>query len=69
MAVLFTLNDVVKQSGAVLTEDELQELEDKREDLMTKLATAGSDIGMIVMTGSVCRTMVESNQRQTWSRA
>ena len=51
--VLFELNNIIKSQGTVLTQEQIDELTEQKAAIMAKLATVGSDAGMVFMTFSV----------------
>eukprot|EP01052_Picozoa_sp_SAG31_P036941 SAG31_NODE_4686_length_3032_cov_1.744630_1_plen_755_part_10 len=60
---LFELNNIIKQEGAVLTQEEIDELAEKKKVILEKLATVGSDAAMVFMTFSVFAGVVEGFAR------
>ena len=58
-AIVFALNDVVKEQGKFHTEEELEELLDKNLSIVLQLSTVGTDIGMFVLSFSMFVGVIE----------
>ena len=58
-AMVFALNDVVREQGKFHTEEELDELLDKNLSIVLQLSTIGTDIGMFVLSLSMFVGVIE----------
>ena len=58
-AILFSLNDLVKEQGKPHTQEELKELMSKNMAIVLQLGTIASDIGLVVLSLSMFSAIVE----------
>jgi uncharacterized membrane protein YgcG len=59
MAIVFTLNEIVKEQGAYHTEEEMKELLEQNMAIMLQLSTVGTNIGLVVLAMSMFTGTVE----------
>ena len=61
-ALFYAINDVVKEAGAMadLSQEELEKLAKKHEQLYLQIATIASDAALVVVSGSLITSVIET---------